>query len=263
MSTSVVVVDAFTDQPFHGNPAAVCILDEPADETWMRNVAKEMNHSETAFCHPEGELWRLRWFTPLAEVDLCGHATIATSHVLSDEHGLVGTIRYTTRSGFLAAQVIDDGILLDFPADSSRRAEAPAGLLASLELPLDTPVRPGRTDYLIALGSEPEVRARAPIFDLLRLVDCRGVMVTAPADENADYDVVSRFFAPAVGVNEHPVTGSAHCTLSPYWSARLQRDRLRFHQASARGGILEVHRVGERVEIFGQAVTTMRGELLV
>jgi PhzF family phenazine biosynthesis protein len=262
MGTSVVVVDAFTDQPFRGNSAAVCILDTPAEEDWMRHVAGEMNLSETAFCHPENELWRLRWFTPLTEVDLCGHATIATTHVLTTDHGLEGTIRYATRSGILAAQAFDDGIIADFPADSTRRADAPDGLLAALGLPGDVPVRRGRTDYLVALESEAALRRLSPNFGLLRRVECRGVIVTAPADEDADYDIVSRFFAPGAGIDEDPVTGSAHCTLAPYWSARLDRDRMRYHQASARGGDLEVARVGERVEIRGQAVTVMRGELL-
>jgi len=262
MSTSVVIVDAFTNQPFRGNPAAVCILDAPADEHWMGDIAREMNLSATAFCHPEDELWRLRWFAPLAETDLCGHGTIAATHVLTTEHGITGTIRYATRSGILAAQALDDSVILDFPADSSRRADAPNGLLAALGLPGDVPVRRGWTDYLVALESESAVRSLSPNFGLLRRVECRGVIVTAPADDDTDYDVVSRFFAPAMGIDEDPVTGSAHCTLAPYWSARLNRERMRYHQASARGGTLEVARVGERVEIRGQAVTVMHGELL-
>ncbi|MEQ8840269.1 MAG: PhzF family phenazine biosynthesis protein [Acidimicrobiales bacterium] len=263
MGIFVTVVDAFTDRAFSGNPAAVCILDSPADEQWMRRVAIEMNLSETAFCVPEDGLWNLRWFTPVVEVDLCGHATLATTHVLATDLGVTGTIRYTTRSGLLAAQALPDGIVLDFPADSSRRAEAPTGLLAALGVPDASPVRRGRTDYLVAVDTEAEVRALRPNFNLLRRVDCRAVVVTAPADEASDHDVVSRVFAPAVGIDEDPVTGSAHTTLAPYWSARLMRDRIRYHQASARGGDLEVTVVGDRVEIFGQAVTTMRGELLV
>ncbi len=262
MSTSVIVVDAFTDQPFRGNPAAVCILEAPADEEWMQDVAGEMNLSETAFCHPENELWRLRWFTPRAEVDLCGHATLATTHVLKTDLGVEGTIRYATRSGLLAAQAFDDGIILDFPADSTRRTDAPDGLLAALGLPGDVAVRRGRTDYLVALESETAVRKLSPNFGLLRRVECRGVIVTAPADTAAGYDIVSRFFAPAAGVDEDPVTGSAHCTLAPYWAARLGQETLRCHQASARGGDLEVTQVGERVEIRGRAVTVLRAELL-
>jgi len=263
MGIFVTTVDAFTDRPFRGNPAAVCILDSAADDAWMQDVAMEMNLSETAFCFADDDIWNLRWFTPQVEVDLCGHATLATTHVLTTDHGVTGTIRYSTRSGLLAAQALPDGIVLDFPADSTLKADAPAGLLAALGVADGTAVRRGRTDYLIALESEAEVRALRPTFGLLRRVECRGVMVTAPADEGNDYDIVSRFFAPAAGVNEDPVTGSAHTTLAPYWSARLQRERLRYHQASARGGDLEVAMAGDRVEIFGQAVTTMRGELLV
>lgn len=263
MGTFVTVVDAFTDRPFRGNPAAVCILDEPIDADRMQRIAAEMNLSETAFCLADGDLWDLRWFTPLVEVDLCGHATLATSHVLSSDHGIEGTIRYTTRSGLLASQVLPDGIVLDFPADPVREVEAPRGLLAALGVPDETPVRRGWTDYLVELGSEAEVRALAPNFSLLRRVECRAVMATAAADDGAEHDIVSRCFAPAVGVDEDPVTGSAHRTLAPFWSARLGRDRLRYHQASARGGELEVGMVGDRVEIFGQAVTTLRAELMV
>lgn len=263
MGIFVTVVDAFTDRPFRGNPAAVCVLDEPADDAWMQMVAAEMNLSETAFCVPEGDLWRLRWFTPIVEVDLCGHATLATTHVLTTDHGIEGTIRYTTRSGLLASQWFDDGIVLDFPADTTRRTDAPTGLLAALGVPDTTPVRRGRTDYLVDLESETAVRAVRPNFALLRRVDCRAVIVTAPGAPDAEHDVVSRVFGPAVGVDEDPVTGSAHTTLAPYWSARLERERLRYHQASARGGELEVTMVGDRVEIVGQAVTTLRAELVV
>jgi len=263
MGTFVTVVDAFTDRAFLGNPAGVCILDSPVSDEWMQNVAAELNLSETAFCIPDGDVWELRWFTPKVEVDLCGHATLATTHVLTQDHGLEGTIRYTTRSGLLAAQALPDGIVLDFPADSSHKVEPPTGLLAGLGVADDAPVRKGRTDYLVLLENEAAVSAVRPTFSLLRRVDCRGVMVTALADNGADYDVVSRFFAPSAGVDEDPVTGSTHTTLAPFWSARLGRNRLRYRQASARGGELEVTVVGERVEIFGQAITTMRGEILV
>ncbi|MFT5204061.1 MAG: PhzF family phenazine biosynthesis protein [Candidatus Aldehydirespiratoraceae bacterium] len=263
VSIFVSTVDAFTDQPFSGNPAAVCVLDGPADETWMQQVAMEMNLSETAFVYPDGDLWNLRWFTPTVEVDLCGHATLAATHVLATQFDQTGTIRYTTRSGILAAQALDDVIILDFPADPSRRADAPQGLLAALGVPEGTPVRQGRSNYLIAIETEKEVRNLTPVFNLLRRVTTNGVIVTAPADADRVYDVASRFFHPGIGIDEDPVTGAAHCTLSSYWSARLERDRLRYVQVSARGGELEVARVGERVEITGQAVTTMRGEILV
>lgn len=263
MSIFVSTVDAFTDQPFAGNPAAVCVLDGPADETWMQQVAREMNLSTTAFVYADVELWNLRWFTPTVEVDLCGHATLAATHVLATQFDQMGTIRYTTRSGILAAQAIDDVIILDFPADPSRRADAPQGLLAALGVPEGTPVRQGRSNYLIAIETETEVRELSPVFNLLRRVTTTGVIVTAPADADRVYDVASRFFHPGIGIDEDPVTGSAHCTLSSYWSARLGRDRLRYVQVSTRGGELEVARIGDRVEITGQAVTTMRGEILV
>ncbi|MDW3219036.1 MAG: PhzF family phenazine biosynthesis protein [Acidimicrobiales bacterium] len=262
MGTFVTVVDAFSDRPFRGNPAAVCILDGPVDDDWMQKVAAEMNLSTTAFCHLDGALWDLRWFTPLVEIDLCGHATLATAHVLASDHSVEGTIRFTTRSGLLAAQSLPDGIVLDFPADPTRKIDAPQGLLAALGIADDTPVRKGRTHHLVALDDEAAVRAVRPTFSLLRRVECRGVIVTAPADADADHDVVSRVFAPAIGIDEDSATGSAHCALGAYWSARLERDRLRYHQASARGGELEVTRVGDRVEILGQAVITMRGELV-
>lgn len=263
MGTSVVVVDAFTDRAFAGNPAAVCILDGPADDRWMRDVAREMRHSETAFCHPDGDVWQLRWFTPTTEVDLCGHATLATTHVLTTDHDVEGPVRYLTRSGLLAAQAIDGGIVLDFPADPTRRADAPSGLLAALGVDDDTIVRRGRTDYLVVVDSPAQVRALSPHMGLLGRIDCRGVIVSARADDAAPHDVVSRFFAPRAGVDEDPVTGSAHCMLAPYWSARLGEDRLHYHQASERGGDLEVTRVGDRVEILGHAVTVLRGEIVV
>ncbi|MDG2026084.1 MAG: PhzF family phenazine biosynthesis protein [Acidimicrobiales bacterium] len=264
MGTFVTVVDAFTSVPFRGNPAAVCILDGPADDDWMQQTAREMNLAATAFCHADGELWDLRWFSPTVELELCGHATLATTHVLATDHGIEGTIRYTTGVGLLAAQAFPDGIILDFPADSTRQAEPPTGMLAALGVPDETPVRKGRAStYLVALADEVAVRRVRPTFSLLRRVDCRAVAVTAAADDGADYDVVSRFFAPSIGIDEDAVTGSAHCMLAPYWSARLQQDRLKFHQASARGGEMEISRVGESVEIFGQAVTTMRGEFAV
>jgi PhzF family phenazine biosynthesis protein len=263
MSIFVSTVDAFTDQPFAGNPAAVCVLDGPADETWMQQVATEMNLSTTAFVYAAAEVWNLRWFTPTVEIDLCGHATLAATHVLATQFDQAGPIHYTTRSGVLTAQAVDDVIILDFPADPSRRADAPQGLLAALGVPEGTPVRQGRSNYLIAVETETKVRELSPVFNLLRRVTTAGVIVTAPADADRVYDVASRFFHPGIGIDEDPVTGAAHCTLSPYWSARLERDRLRCVQVSERGGELEIARVGERVEITGQAVTTMKGEILV
>ncbi|MEZ5169099.1 MAG: PhzF family phenazine biosynthesis protein [Acidimicrobiales bacterium] len=263
MGTSVIVVDAFTDRPFRGNPAAVCVLDHPADDGWMQAVAREVNLSATALVHRDDTLWHLRWFSLHRELDLCGHATLATTHVLSHEHEVPGPIRYSTRSGLLAAQSFADTVVLDFPADPPAPADAPQGMLAALGVPDDTPVQRGRLDYVVLLDTAAAVRSLRPAFGLLRRVECRGVIVTATADPDDDAEVVSRFFAPSVGIDEDPVTGSAHCILGPLWFDRLGVDRVRFRQISARGGELEVARAGDRVEISGRAVVTLRGELVV
>jgi PhzF family phenazine biosynthesis protein len=259
----IFTVDAFTDRPFRGNPAAVCLLEEPRDDAWMQAVAAEMNLSETAFVRPEADGFRLRWFTPAAEVSLCGHATLAPAHVLWQE-GRAGEgdpIRFHTLSGVLTAARQPDAIALDFPALPDRPAEAPAGLLDALGV---TPRHVGRTrhDYLLEVESEAGLRGLRPDFRRLRSVEARGVIVTARSDDPA-YDFVSRFFAPAVGIDEDPVTGSAHCSLGPYWAARLGREVVTGYQASARGGTVRVE-VGEgRVKLCGQAVTVARGSLLV
>lgn len=262
MGTPVVLVDAFTTERFRGNPAGVCILDGPADDTWMASVAAELNAPETAFCHPEGELWRLRWFSPTVEVNLCGHATLATTYVLATDHGLDGTIRYATRSGVLAAQALDDGVVLDFPADPTRRTDTPDGLAATLGITDIDAVRRGREDLLVVLADEHTVRDLDPDIAALGTIDARAVIVTAMAGPSTDADIVSRVFAPSIGIAEDPVTGSSHCTLASYWAPRLQRDHLRCEQASPRGGELDVRRVGDRVELIGQAVISLRGELV-
>ncbi|MEZ5164962.1 MAG: PhzF family phenazine biosynthesis isomerase [Acidimicrobiales bacterium] len=208
MGTSVIVVDAFTDRPFRGNPAAVCVLDHPADDGWMQAVAREVNLSATALVHRDDTLWHLRWFSPHRELDLCGHATLATTHVLSHEHEVPGPIRYSTRSGLLAAQSFADTVVLDFPADPPAPADAPQGMLAALGVPDDTPA--ARSTRLRRAARHRGGRALLrPAFGLLRRVECRGVIVTATADPDDDAEVVSRFFAPSVGIDEDPVTGSA------------------------------------------------------
>jgi PhzF family phenazine biosynthesis protein len=254
-------VDAFTDAAFGGNPAGVCLLDGPADERWMQLVAREMNLSETAFLYREGDDFRLRWFTPLVEVDLCGHATLASSHVLFSE-ALVGegVVRFQSRSGLLTASRRGELIELDFPAKREEAAAAPENLVAALGA---APRYLGRNafDYLALYDDEAAVRALAPDFALLRRVRARGVIVTAPSSDPA-FHFVSRFFAPAVGVDEDPVTGSAHCCLTPFWAARLGRTEMRAYQASARGGVLDLRIAGDRVLLGGRAVTVLRGELL-
>jgi PhzF family phenazine biosynthesis protein len=256
-------VDSFTSTPFFGNPAGVCLLTEPRDERWMQAVAREMNLSETAFLLREGDGFRLRWFTPAAEVELCGHATLASAHVLWEESVLrpSETARFATKSGELRASRRGDLIELDFPAKPEQPAAPPENLLEALGV---DPVYLGRNvfDYLLLLDSEEAVRAVNPDFALLRTVTVRGVIVTAPS-ARSEYDFVSRFFAPAVGVDEDPVTGSAHCCLGPFWAARLGKNDLVGHQVSARGGIVNVRVEQERVFLGGRAVTVLRGELVV
>ncbi len=254
-------VDAFTNRPFAGNPAAVCVLASPADPAWMQALAAEMNLSETAFLWPEGDVWRLRWFTPKVEVDLCGHATLASAHVLW--HHLERSeprLAFETRSGRLFATREGDRIGLDFPAPEAVAAPLHDEIAAALGGV--RPVWSGRAedDWIAVLESAAAVRALAPDLDLLARAPARGVVVTA-RDESSAYDVVSRFFAPAVGIGEDPVTGSAHARMARYWASALGKDRLRAHQASPRGGELELHLRGDRVELWGTAVTVWSGRL--
>ena len=262
MTVRFTQVDAFTTLPFTGNPAAVVVLGQRREDLWLQSVAREMNLSETAFLVWEDDGFRLRWFTPAVEVALCGHATLASAHVLWDEGFAppTRTLRFLTRSGVLAATRRDDWIELDFPARPDTPVEAPAGLAAALGA---EPVRVGRNvdDLVVLLESEAAVRALAPDVGALRRLPVRGVAVTAAAT-TPGYDFVSRFFAPAVGVDEDPVTGSAHCCLAPFWSERLGRTEMTGYQASARGGVVRVRVAGDRVVLAGQAVTVARGELL-
>jgi PhzF family phenazine biosynthesis protein len=262
MGVPLYIVDAFTAAPFAGNPAAVCLLATPQPAAWMQQVAREMQLSETAFLVPAREGFDLRWFTPVVEVSLCGHATLASAHVLWETERLApdAPAQFHTRSGLLTAvRRAGDWIELDFPARPPTPADPPAGLLAALGV---EPLYVGRNqdDYLIVVPDEATVRRLAPDGARLRQLPARGVIVSAPAAP--PYDFVSRFFAPAVGIDEDPVTGSAHCCLAPYWAERLGRNPLRAYQASPRGGTLEVEWRGTRVALRGQAVTVLRGELL-
>lgn len=263
MPTPILQIDAFADRPFTGNPAAVCLLDEARGDAWMQAVAAEMNLSETAFLLPENDGWRLRWFTPAVEVDLCGHATLASAHALWEE-GLLGpgeTARFHTRSGLLTAARDGEWIELDFPATPPEPAAAPEGLEAALGA---RPVRVGRSrfDLVVELESEAAVRSLRPDIGRLAQVPARGVVVTARGETAGGPDFVSRFFGPAVGVDEDPVTGSAHCALAPLWASRLGRDELVGYQASARGGTVRVRVTGRRVRLAGRALTVLRGVLL-
>lgn len=261
MGTTILIVDAFAEEPFKGNPAGVCLLREAKDEQWMQNVAMEVNLSETAFLHPEGDGYRLRWFTPRVEVDLCGHGTLASSHALWETGSLRRTedARFYTRSGLLTARSVEGWIELNFPSEAPTASEAPPDLLRALHI---QPIYVGqnRFDYLIEIESERTLRDMAPDFDLLASVTTRGVMVTSRS-VSKEFDFVSRFFAPAVGIDEDPVTGSAHCCLGPYWSGKLNKGELVAYQASGRGGIVKVRPRGDRVHISGKAVTVLRGEL--
>jgi predicted PhzF superfamily epimerase YddE/YHI9 len=258
----LIQVDAFTSEPFRGNPAAVCFLDRERGDEWMRNVAAEMNLSETAFLLPHGDGWSLRWFTPTDEVKLCGHATLGSAHALWEE-GQLGaneTARFHTRSGLLTAARDGAWIELDFPAKPEQEIAPPEGLLESLGVQRARYVGRNDDDYLVEVDSEDKVRALEPDFARLALIPVRGVMVTSKASTDGA-DFVSRFFAPAFGVPEDPVTGSAHCCLTPFWSARLGKTEMRALQVSRRSGELRVRLAGDRVKISGQAVTTLRGEL--
>jgi len=262
MSPTIYQVDAFSARPFAGNPAAVCILPAGREDNWMLAVAREMNLSETAFLVPQTDGYGLRWFTPAVEVDLCGHATLASAHILWEAGYLKPEqpARFYTRSGVLTAERQGDWIELDFPATPADPAPPPPGLLEALGCPVRSSGKT-RLDYLLELDSESAVRGLQPDFKLLERVPARGVIVTSRSDR-PEFDFVSRFFAPQSGVNEDPVTGSAHCSLGPYWGERLGKQEMIAYQASARGGIVKVRLAGARVKLAGQAVTVLRGELL-
>ena len=262
MGMSIFQVDAFTDKPFAGNPAGVCIVDELQDTGWMQNVAREMNLSETAFLYKQAEGYNLRWFTPAVEVELCGHATHASAHVLWEAGFLEPgeQANFHTLSGLLAANRRGEWIEMNFPAKPEEPAIAPPGLIEALGVTVKY-VGKSHFDYLVEVESEEIVRDIKPDFSLLMSVAARGVIVTSLADSD-EYNFVSRFFAPNVGVYEDPVTGSAHCCLSPFWSERLGKDELVGYQASARGGVVKVRYAGDRVYLGGQAVTVLRGELV-
>lgn len=262
MTVPLHLIDAFADGPFTGNPAAVVWLDRPAADRWMQQLAMEMNQAETAFVQPHDGGFGLRWFTPAAEVDLCGHATLATAHFLWDTGRLARDVvaRFATRSGMLTARCANDGsITLDFPATRSTDTHAPADLVDALGV---TPriVRQGGLDLLCVVDNVDAVRGVTPDHGRIARWPVRGVIVTAAAGD-ARVDFVSRCFFPGVGVPEDPVTGSAHCALAVYWSEVLNRTALTGYQASPRGGIVRCDVHGDRVKLTGRATTIVRGEL--
>ena len=258
-------IDAFADRPYSGNPAAVCLIEEERDGDWMQAVAAEMNLSETAFVRPAGDGFDLRWFTPAVEVDLCGHATLAAAHALWSEARVPDNaeIRFRTRSGLLTAVRRGDHIELDFPATAPGPAKLAAEQISALGSALGVEpdvIAQSAFDLLVVVGSESIVRGLQPDFRRLGKLASRGVIVTSVSDA-PDIDFVSRFFAPGVGVDEDPVTGSAHCCLGPYWSQRLGKAEMKAFQASSRGGVVHVGVSGERVLLGGSAVTVFKGEL--
>ncbi|WP_165224462.1 PhzF family phenazine biosynthesis protein [Aquisphaera insulae] len=268
MKTPIIQVDAFSARPFAGNPAAVCLLDGPADEIRMQHIAAEMNLSETAFVYREAGsgIFRLRWFTPVAEVDLCGHATLATAHALW-EGGILDRsdpCLFDTRSGRLEAKREGDWIALDFPSEPCGDEIVDATELDSIRQALGASVQwagRNRLDLLIELEDERAVRELSPDHRRVARIPVRGVIVTARSADPA-FDFVSRFFAPALGIDEDPVCGSAHCCLGPFWAARIGLDDLTGHQVSRRGGVVRTRVRGARTHLLGQAVTVLKGHLV-
>ncbi len=254
-------IDAFTDQPFRGNPAAVCWLEQERDAEWQQLVAAEMNLAETAFLTAREDGFGLRWFTPAVEVDLCGHATLASAQYLWESGRLPAgePARFHTRSGLLTASRDGDWIVLDFPATPPHPSPV-EGLEPALGA---APKWVGKSvfDVFVELESADTVRRLAPRMDLVARIPARGIVVTAPGDRPG-HDFVSRFFGPAAGVPEDPVTGSAHCALAPFWSQRLGKTRMTGYQASPRGGTVRVEVKADRVLLGGRAVTVLRGQLL-
>ena len=260
MKIPIYQVDAFSDHLFGGNPAGVCPLQEWLPDRTMQNIAMENNLSETAFFVETDDLFHIRWFTPLAEVDLCGHATLASAHVIFEFLKWKSpTIKFSSRSGVLVVKKEMDLLTLNFPSDDIKETVLPVSLLESLKIkPIES--FKGKTDFLIVIGSQAEVEQLDPDFGLMKKSGCRGVMVTAQGNE---VDFVSRFFAPQVGVDEDPVTGSAHTSLTPYWSKKLGKTELTALQLSKRKGRLWCKYLGDRVEISGKATTYLVGEIWI
>lgn len=262
MAITIYQVDAFTDRPFLGNPAAVCVLSEPKADEWMQLVSREMSLPETAFIFRQGDVFNLRWFTPTMEVDLCGHATLACSHILWEQGYLNKDeeARFVTKSGLLTARLDGKWIQLNFPSEPAVESIIPEYIIRGLKV---SPKFAGqnRLGYIIEVETEDIVRKLQPDFNSLKQMDIRGVIVTS-VSSTGEYDFVSRFFAPGAGVDEDPVTGSAHCCLGPYWQQRFDKSELIGFQASSRGGLVKVKVVNDRVVLSGMAITVLKGELV-
>lgn len=262
MAIPIFQVDAFAEQPFMGNPAGVCVLSEPKNDDWMQLVAREMNVSETAFVSAIGDGFSLRWFTPITEVDLCGHATLASAHTLWEQGYLDKSLeaKFNTKSGILTARQNGEWIELNFPIEPPTECSIPDFVISGLKV---SPKLTGknRLDYIIEVESEEIVRNLEPDFKVLKDMEIRGVIVTSQS-AGGDFDFISRFFAPGAGIDEDPVTGSAHCCLGPYWQERLNKNDLLGYQASKRGGTVKVKIIDNRVILSGKAITVIKGELL-
>jgi len=264
MKQTILQVDAFTNTPFSGNPAAVCVLTEPQSDDWMQQVAAEMNLSETAFLRPHEDGYALRWFTPTTEVPLCGHATLASAHVLWSEGylSLEQPARFHTQSGLLTATRHKDWIELNFPAATYTPVPVPEKLPQALGIPVQS-VQVTDLGYLVEVDSADRVKQMQPDLGLLANLERPNAIITSLAKPESRFDIVSRFFAPGLGIPEDPVTGAAHCVLGPYWCRRLQQDTLLAYQASRRGGVVKVAYEGsDRVALSGQAVTVFRAEMI-
>jgi PhzF family phenazine biosynthesis protein len=256
------LVDAFSDRPFSGNPAAVCLLDAPRSDEWMQQLAFELGYSETAYVLRIDDRLTLRWFSPKTEVALCGHATLASAHVLWNVGRVQGPIAFETKAGVLRCQRVHRVIYLDMPRSTLADEQPPVGLLSALGVRPLALKRANTQDILVELADEDAVQRATPDFASLAQVKARGVMITARS-KNPEFDFVSRFFAPSVAINEDPVTGSAHCALAPYWGDKLGKTSMRARQLSQRGGILELELSPERVRMGGRATTVFTGALTV
>lgn len=256
-------VDSFTSEPFKGNPAAVCILKEEKDDNWMQNVAKEMNLSETAFIYKYRDGYNLKWFTPACEIDLCGHATLATAHILWEAkyEEKESEIKFYSNSGLLIAKSVSGMIRLDFPLLDITKEEVPVELIDALKI---KPTFTGTSgpNFFIEVETEKEVYSLMPDFNSIAKLDKQGVIVTSKSNNNT-YDIISRYFAPKEEINEDPVTGSAHCSLANYWMKKLNKNYIKAYQASERGGRIDVEINGDRVYLYGNAITIFRGELVI
>lgn len=265
MTQTIIQVDAFTDIPFRGNPAAVCVLEKPQETAWMQLIAREMNLSETAFITKQENGFNLRWFTPTTEVPLCGHATLASAHVLWTKGHLAldRPAHFYTLSGLLIARKKEEWIELDFPVNVSEVVITPPELSQALGVDIKATYK-NSLGYLVELESSDIVKNLQPNFSLLKALSVPDVIVTSIAEANSEYDFVSRFFAPGLGIDEDPVTGAAHCCLAPFWRNKLNKDNFMAYQASIRGGVVKFnYDGGERVYLRGQAVTVMEGFLKV